>query len=118
MSNRITNSDVQHRMDAINRHFEQANKNTQWAMSGRYGYQAIDAGPADGYVGQSTVITGCTKSEIYHALGVALEALRVLEYAAMPDKAERDKTEKEYREYYESNRQKWHAEDQAEKVQK
>ena len=95
MSERVTQKDVQFRIDRINSIFEKHGKNTQWQMNGRYGYQAIDAGPADGYAGSSTIITGCTKSELYHMLGVALDALAVLGREPMPDKAERERKEAE-----------------------
>jgi hypothetical protein len=100
MTERITNEKVQFRLDAINSHFERAGKNTQWEMVGQYGYQTVYSGPADGYAGQHTVITGCTKREIYEALGVALEALRVLDQDPLPSKAEREKREADLNAYY------------------
>ena len=96
MSNRVTKKQVQYRLDTINGYFQDAGKNCQWEMSGRYGYFAIDSGPADGYTGGHTVITGCTKKEIYYQLGVAAEALAILTHDPLPNKKERDQHAAQY----------------------
>jgi len=92
--NRIAKQDIQCRIDIINNIFERHGKNTQWSQQGRNGYQAIDAGPADGYPGEN-VCAGFSKRELYDALGLALEALSVLGKEPMPNIEERKKTEQE-----------------------
>ena len=92
--NRITKQDIQYRIDTINNIFERHGKNTQWSRQGRFGYQAIDVGPADGYPG-GNVCAGSSKRELYDALGLALEALSVLGKEPMPNVEERKRTEQE-----------------------
>ena len=90
MTKRITEKNVNFRFDRVNAIFDKEGKNTQWQMSGRNGYFGIDAGPLDGYVGYKTIITGCTKRQIYECLGVVLEAMEVLDGKPLPDKKTRD----------------------------
>lgn len=94
MMNRITNKQIQYRIDTINTIFERLGKNTQWQMAGRNGYQAIDSGPADGYT-NDMVITGQTKRNIYEQLGIALDALAVINGKPLPNISERKKIQKQ-----------------------
>lgn len=92
--NRITNKQIQYRIDTINNIFTRLNKNTQWQKRGRNGYQCIDFGPADGETCE-VVIAGCTKREIYEHLGVALAALAVTSRDSLATKEEREEEQKE-----------------------